>query len=235
MLPQLRLRRYSISSSPLAEPGSCTLTFAVIDEESLQGDGKRFLGVASTFLSRLHAGDRIHVCVAPSHHSFHLPLAIAETPLIMVCAGTGIAPFRGFVQERAIQIAAGRTLAPALLFFGCQKRGQGDLHRDELEAWAAEGAVDVRYAYSRDEESSEGAKYVQDRVWADRGDVMPFFHQGANVFICGSGRVADGMKSASVRMYLQANEERGEMKSEREAEGWFHSLRNERFMADVFD
>ena len=235
MLPQLRLRRYSISSSPLAEPGSCTLTFSVIDEESLQGDGKRFLGVASNYLSRLQEGDHIHVSVAPSHQSFHLPLDIADTPLIMVCAGTGIAPFRGFVQERALQIDAGRSLAPALLFVGCQKRGQGDLHVDELEAWAAKGAVDVRYAYSRDEEGSGGARYVQDRVWKDRKDVMRFFHSGAKVFMCGSGKVADGMKDASVKMYIQAHEEKGEKVSEQEAENWFISLRNERFMSDVFD
>ena len=235
MLPQLRLRRYSISSSPLAEPGSCTLTFGVIDEESLQGDGKRFLGVASNYLSLLQEGDHIHVSVAQSHQSFHLPLNIAETPLIMVCAGTGIAPFRGFVQERALQIEAGRTLAPALLFVGCQKPGQGDLHADEISAWAAKGAVDVRYAYSRDSESSNGAKYVQDRYWADRKDVQHYYDSGAKVFICGSGKVADGMKHASVKMYMQAWEEQGEKKSEQEAETWFNSLRNERFMSDVFD
>lgn len=235
MLPQLRLRQYSISSSPLAEPGSCTITFGVIDEESFQGDGKRFLGVASNYLSNLHEGDHIHVNVKQSHQSFHLPLDIAETPLIMVCAGTGIAPFRGFVQERALQIDAGRKVAPALLFFGCRQKGRDDLHADELFAWASKGAVDVRFAYSRDPESSNGAKYVQDRFWADRKDVMQFFESGAKVFICGSGRVADGVKGASVKMYVQASEEAGKPKTTEAAEKWFDSLRNERFMSDVFD
>ena len=235
MLPQLRLRQYSISSSPLAETGSCTLTWGVIDEESFQGDGKRFLGVASNFLSNLHEGDRIHVNVKPSHQAFHLPLDIAETPLIMVCAGTGIAPFRGFVQERALQIDAGRKLAPALLFVGCQKPGQDDLHADELSAWASKGAVDIRYAYSRDLESSNGAKYVQDRVWADREDVLHYFRSGAKVFICGKGKVADGVKDASVKMYMQAQEEEGKPKTKEEAEKWYNSMRNERFMSDVFD
>ena len=235
MLPQLRLRQYSISSSPLAKTGSCTLTWSVIDEESFQGDGKRFIGVASNYLSSLEEGDHIHVNVKQSHQSFHLPLDIADTPLIMVCAGTGIAPFRGFVQERALQIEAGRKLAPALLFFGCQKAGHGDLHADELSAWASKGAVDVRYAYSRDPESSNGAKYVQDRYWADREDVLHYFHSGAKVFICGSGKVADGVKDASVKMYMQAKEEVCEPKTKEEAEKWFNGLRNERFMSDVFD
>lgn len=235
MLPQLRLRQYSISSSPLAEPGSCTLTWSVIDEESCQGDGKRFLGVASNYLSNLHEGDHIQVNVKQSHQSFHLPLDIAETPLIMVCAGTGIAPFRGFVQERALQIEAGRKLAPALLFVGCQKPGQDDLHADELSAWASIGAVDVRYAYSRDSESSNGAKYVQDRLWADREDVQHLFQSGAKVFMCGSGKVADGVKDASVKMYMQAHEKEGKPMSEEEAMKWFNAMRNERFMSDVFD
>ncbi|KAL9134513.1 MAG: hypothetical protein Q9175_004304 [Cornicularia normoerica] len=235
MLPQLRLRQYSISSSPLAEIGSCTLTWSVIDEESFQGDGKRFLGVASNYLSNLHEGDHIHVSVKQSHQSFHLPLDIAETPLIMICAGTGIAPFRGFVQERALQIEAGQKLAPALLFVGCQKPGEDDLHAEELAAWASKGAVDARYAYSRDPESSNGAKYVQDRFWADRKDVLHYFQSGAKVFMCGSVKVADGVKAASVKMYMQANEEEGKPKTEQEAEEWFNAMRNERFMSDVFD
>lgn len=235
MLPQLRLRQYSISSSPLAETSSCTLTWSVIDEESFQGDGKRFLGVASNYLSKLHKGDHIHVNVKQSHQSFHLPLDIAETPVIMVCAGTGIAPFRGFVQERALQVEAGRKLAPALLFVGCRKPGQDDLHADELSAWASKGAVDLRYAYSRDPERSNGAKYVQDRFWADREDVLDFFRSGAKVFMCGSGKVADGVKDASVKMYMHANEKEGKPKTEEEAEKWFNAMRNERFMSDVFD
>ena len=235
MLPQLRLRQYSISSSPLAEEGSCTLTWGVIDEESFQGDGKRFLGVASNYLSNLQEGDHVHVNVKQSHQSFHLPLDVAETPLIMVCAGTGIAPFRGFVQERALQLKAGRKLAPALLFFGCQKPGQDDLHADEISAWASEGAVDVRYAYSRDSESSNGAKYVQDRFWADREEVSQYYQSGAKVFMCGSGKVADGVKDASVKMYMQACEKEGKPKTKEEAENWFNGLKNERFMSDVFD
>ena len=235
MLPQLRLRQYSISSSPLAEPGSCTLTWSVIDKESFQGQGKRFLGVASNYLSNLHEGDHIHVSVKHSHQSFHLPLDISETPLIMICAGTGIAPFRGFVQERVLQIEAGRKLAPALLFMGCQKPGHDDLHADELSAWASKGAVDLRYAYSRDSNSSNGAKYVQDRFWADREDVMHYYESGAKVFVCGSGAVSDGVREASVKMYMQASEKLGKPKTKEEAEKWFNALRNERYMSDIFD
>ena len=95
--------------------------------------------------------------------------------------------------------------------------------------------MDVRYAYSRDEASSDGAKHVQDRFWADREDVLRLFHKGAKVFVCGSGRVAEGVKDASVKMFMQSSEESGEPKSKEEAETFFNGLRNERFMSDVFD
>ena len=235
MLPQLRLRQYSISSSPLAGSNICTLTCRVLAEESFSGPTKRYLGVASNFLSNLQPGDHIHVNVKPSHHSFHLPLDNVGTPIIMICAGTGIAPFRGFIQERAVQIAAGRKLAPALLFMGCRQPNADDLYRDLLQQWAHQGAVDVRYAYSQQPESSNGAKYVQHRFWDDRKEVMDLFDKGAKVFVCGSGKVADGVREASKKMFRERQEGEGTPKSEEEAGQWFAALRNERFVSDVFE
>lgn len=234
MLPQLRLRQYSISSSPLAKPSTCTLTWGVLDKESFQG-GKRFRGVASNYLSNLQEGDHIHVNVKHSHESFHLPSDAADTPIIMICAGTGIAPFRGFIQERAKLIEDGGIPAPALLFIGCQRPGEDELYRADLAKWSLQGAVDVRYAYSRDPKSSNGAKYVQDRFWQDEKDVREYFWKGAKVYVCGQGRVAEGVRQASVKMYMLGMEEEGTPKTEGEAEEWFASLRNERFMSDVFD
>ena len=235
MLPQLRLRQYSISSSPLAGSNICTLTCRVLTEESFQEPAKRYLGVASNFLSNLQPDDHIHVNIKPSHHSFHLPLHIAGTPIIMICAGTGIAPFRGFVQERAVQIAAGRKLAPALLFMGCRQPNVDDLYADLLQQWVHQGAVDVHYAYSQQPESSNGAKYVQDRFWDDRKEVMDLFDKGAKVFVCGSGKVAEGVRVVSKKMYMERQEKEETPKSEEEAEEWFKALRNERFVSDVFE
>ena len=234
MLPQLRLRQYSISSSPLADPSVCTLTMGVLDEEAIQG-GKRFHGVASTYLARLEVGDHIQVDVKHSHASFHLPLDCSNIPLIMVCAGTGVAPFRGFVQERAKQIQCGRQLAPALLFIGCTHPEKDSLYKAEFEDWASNGAVDLRYAYSRAPESSNGAKHVQDRFWNDRKDVLEFFQAGAKVYVCGRGRVGEGVKDAAMKMWLVEREESGEKKTEAEADEWFMKLRNERYMSDLFD
>lgn len=98
MLPPLRVRQYSISSSPLKSPHTCTLTHSVLNTTAKPDPGKRYLGTASTYLSELNPGDHVHVAVRPSHTSFHLPLDAANVPIIMICAGTGIAPFRAFVQ-----------------------------------------------------------------------------------------------------------------------------------------
>jgi cytochrome P450/NADPH-cytochrome P450 reductase len=100
-LPPLRARQYSISSSPLRDPTRCSLTVAVVDAPALAG-GRRHLGVASTYLAELQVGDRVSVAVRPSQTAFHPPPDPA-VPIIMICAGSGVAPFHGFLQERAIQ------------------------------------------------------------------------------------------------------------------------------------
>ena len=233
MLPPLRIRQYSISSSPLADPTSCTLTYSVLDQEAHAG-GKRFLGVTSTYLSMLENGDRIHVAVKPSHQAFHPPLDISNVPLVMACAGTGLAPFRGFVQERAKQIEAGRQLAPALLFVGCRYHDRDRLYKDDFDEWERLGAVDVRYAFSREPEQSQGCKHVQDRLWKDRKDVSALFNSGARVYVCGSSVVGEAVRTVAKKMYMEAAQERGKPRSEEETETWFREIRNERYASDVF-
>lgn len=233
MLSPLRIRQYSISSSPLADPCSCTLTYNVLDQEAHVG-GKRFLGVASNYLSMLEKGDRIHVAVKPSHQAFHPPLDIANVALVMACAGTGLAPFRGFAQERAKQIEVGRQLAPALLFVGCRYHDRDRLYKEEFDEWERIGAVDVRYAFSKEPEKSEGCKYVQDRLWKDRKDTIELFDAGARVYVCGSRVVGEGVKTVATKIYMEAAQERGKPKTNEEAENWFTEIRNERYASDVF-
>ncbi len=234
MLPPLRIRQYSISSSPLADPSSCTLTWSVLNRESTAGDGKRFFGVASNYLSHLEKGEQAQVAVKPSHQSFHLPLAAENTPLVMVCAGTGLAPFRGFVMERALQIEAGRELAPALLFIGCRNSSTDRIYADDFDHWEKLGAVTLKYAFSREAEKSDGCKYVQDRLWKYRNEVTDLFDQGAKVFVCGNGEVGKAVEECAKRMYSEKAEAMGKKKTEEEVEAWFRGIRNERFASDVF-
>jgi cytochrome P450/NADPH-cytochrome P450 reductase len=87
MQPPMRVRQYSISSSPLWNPNHVTLTYAVVDQPALSGQG-RYVGVASNYLSKLSVGDKLHVSVRSSHQAFHLPKD-ANVPVILIAAGTG--------------------------------------------------------------------------------------------------------------------------------------------------
>lgn len=236
LLPPMRVRQYSISSSPLWNPNNLTLTYAVLDAPALSGTGQRYVGVATSYLASLEAGDKLHVAIRPSHASFHLPVDSEKTPVLCIAAGSGLAPFRGFIQERAAMLGAGRKLAPAILFFGCRSPGQDDLYREELDKWEAAGAVDVRRAYSRKPDASEGCVHVQDRLWHDRKEVQALWGEGAKVFVCGSRGVGDAVRETAIRIYVDgAKENHGKDMSVEEATEKFDAVRNERYATDVFD
>ncbi|KAI2465636.1 cytochrome P450 [Annulohypoxylon bovei var. microspora] len=235
MLPPMRVRQYSISSSPLWNPSHVTLTFSILDSPSKSGSG-RHVGVASSYLASLAAGDKLHISVRPSHAAFHLPQDVENTPIICVAAGTGLAPFRGFMQERAAMVAAGRKLAPAMLFVGCREPGKDDLYAEELEAWERSRAVTVCRAYSRKPEAAAGNRYVQDALRAAEGEVTKLWKDGAKLFICGSRAVGEGVKDAIVELVQKdAQKAHGKEVTDEEAGKWWEGLRNTRYATDVFD
>ncbi|KAF9878871.1 bifunctional p-450: NADPH-p450 reductase [Colletotrichum karsti] len=235
MLPPMRVRQYSISSSPLADPGVATLTYSVLDEPALSGQG-RHIGVTSSYLSSLTAGDRVQIAVRPAQGGFKLPLDMDKTPLLCVAAGTGLAPFRAFFQERAVLIGNGLSLAPAILFFGCRDPSTDDLYREEFDSWEAAGVVKVYRAYSRKPEASDGCKYVQDRIWKEREMLYGLWDQGARVYVCGSNHVAEGVKEVVSKAAQEKSEkDDGKAMTEEELEEWFNNIRNERYATDVFD
>ncbi|KAK6225725.1 bifunctional P-450:NADPH-P450 reductase (cytochrome P450) [Colletotrichum tabaci] len=235
MLPPMRVRQYSISSSPLVDPGVATLTYGVLDEPALSGQG-RHIGVTSSYLSSLTAGDRLQISIRPAQGGFKLPVDMDKTPLLCAATGTGLAPFRAFIQERATLLSNGRRLAPAVLFFGCRHPTADDLYRDEFDAWEAAGAVTVYRAYSRRPDASRGCKYIQDRVWAERELLYDLWDRGARIYVCGSNKVAEGVKEVMLRAAREKSEiDDGKPMSEEELEEWFNGIRNERYATDVFD
>ncbi len=202
---------------------------------ALSGNGTTHVGVASSYLASLAAGDKLHVAVRPSHAAFHLPADGERSPVILVAAGTGLAPFRGFVQERAAPRASGRDLAPALLFYGCRDPAHDDLYRAELDRWEALGAVAVHRAYSRATDASDGCRHVQDRLYLDRAEARALWDRGAKVYVCGSREVGEGVKKTVIRILLEAAEEKCADMNEEKALKWFEGIRNERYATDVFD
>lgn len=254
MLPPMRVRQYSISSSPLANPSECTITFSVLNAPSLASstdtateEQARYLGVASTYLSLLQPGELAHISVRPSHHGFKPPSDL-ETPMIMACAGSGIAPFRGFVMERAEKIK-GRLQhtqplststsastpasistdwkpAKAILYVGCRTKGQDDIHASEFEEWAKLGAVDVRWAYSRPsstDPSTSGdvakGQHIQDLMLSDREELVELFGQGARIYVCGSTGLGNAVREVCKRFYLEERMARLELAEGQGEEG----------------
>ncbi|RSL75152.1 hypothetical protein CEP51_011132 [Fusarium floridanum] len=231
MLPSIRIRQYSISSSPLWNQSRATITFSVLKGPALSGQGT-YNGVATSYLDSLADGDTLQVAIRSSPAAFSLPSNPEHTPIICIAAGSGLAPFRGFIQQRAIMIESSRKLAPALLFFGCRSPDQDDLYRDEFDEWEKLGAVGVHRAYSR---HGDGCKYVQDRIWQDKEEFIELWEKGATVYVCGSRAMADSVREVMIKVKSEMERRSGGEMGFEEAKKWFDEQRNVRYVTDVFD
>ncbi|KAK9793614.1 putative Cytochrome P450 [Seiridium cardinale] len=253
MLKPLAPRQYSISSSPLAselsnrtfsivsqpssDPGPviASITYDVHKAPARSGQNRMFHGTASTYLASHDPGSKIRCYVRRSNSGFHLP-ADPETPIIMICAGTGLAPFRGFVQERACVLEAShdeKKLAPALLYFGCRDAEKDFLYRDEFSGWEKAGAVSMRPTFSRVGNKGEGTwKYVHDRMWDDREELRTLFAGGAKIYVCGS---ASKLAKSAADVVIRIWQENNPGKSDVEAREWLDGIREVRYVSDVFD
>src|SRR5581483_8684820 len=173
-LSLLAPRYYSISSSPSGDATRCSITVGVVEGPAASGQGI-YKGVCSTYLAGRRAGESVHVMVRETKAGFRLPEDDA-VPIIMVGPGTGLAPFRGFLQERAARKAKGAALGPAMLFFGCRHPDQDFLYADELKAFATDGIAELYTAFSR----AGGEKtYVQHLIAAEKEKVWRLLEQGA--------------------------------------------------------
>ena len=228
MLAPLRPRQYSISSSPLWKADHCTLTVAVVDAPAWSGQG-RFLGAASNYLAQAEPGMRLSVAVKPSNVSFHPP-SDPTIPMVMVCAGSGLAPFHGFIQDRAEQLAGGQTIGNSVLYFGCDHPEVDFLYKDQLVAWQADGVVDVRPTFSKQPDGN--MMYVQHRIWEDREMLKELYDEGAHFYLCGDGKyMAPGVREVMLKIY---EEQFGGTVAN--AEAWVERMEREngRFSADIF-
>ena len=199
MLSLLAPRYYSISSSPSGDPSRCSVTVGVVQAPAISGQGI-YKGVCSNYLARRRNGDTIHATIRETKAGFRLP-ADPSVPIIMIGPGTGLAPFRGFLQERAAQKAKGAKLGQAMLFFGCRHPDQDFLYADELKAFAADGVAELHTAFSR----AEGPKtYVQHLVAAQKDKIWSLIEQGAIVYVCGDGgKMEPDVKAALMAIHRE--------------------------------
>lgn len=219
-LPALKPRLYSIASSLRATPEQVHLCLGVVRTERR---GRVRDGVASTFLADRGIGaGPVAATITTSH--FRLPSDPA-TPVIMCGPGTGIAPFRAFLQERAARGIKGRTW----LFFGDQHQATEFLYRSEFEAWMADGTLQrLDTAFSRDQSAKI---YVQDRMREQSADLWRWLQEGGHFYVCGDARrMAKDVDSA-----LRAIAMRQGGLSEAQAKDWIVSLaRQGRYQRDVY-
>lgn len=221
LLARLQPRLYSISSSMAAHPGEVHLTIARVGYEAR---GRMRKGVASTMFSdRLKPGDSISIFVHRSHE-FTLPVS-PSTPIIMVGPGTGIAPFRAFLQERQVTKASGKNW----LFFGDQHRATDFLYEQELSDHCGRGILNhLDTAFSRD--GSEKV-YVQDRIRQRGQEVVEWLDAGAYFYVCGDAKRMACDVDAALREVVAQHKGL----SPQQADAYMADLRaNRRYLRDVY-
>lgn len=175
LLKPLQPRAYSISSSSKMYPDSVHLTVASVRYESHNRNHK---GVCSTFMADLvpEKGE-VKIFFSPNN-SFRVPND-DTLPMIMVGPGTGIAPFRAFLQERKVKQASGKNW----LFFGDRNESTDFIYRDEILSLKEDGVLSrLDLAFSRDQEQKI---YVQDRMLENGAEVFSWLEQGGYFFVCG--------------------------------------------------
>nr|XP_005289790.1 nitric oxide synthase, endothelial isoform X1 [Chrysemys picta bellii] len=192
-LPLLQPRYYSVSSAPSAHPGQIHLTVAVLAYHSQDGQGPLHFGVCSTWLAQLQEGDTVPAFIrgAPS---FRLPQD-PSVPCILVGPGTGIAPFRGFWQQRLHDMETeGLRVGEMTLVFGCRCARLDHLYQQEVLEAQQKGALSrVLTAFSRDPDVPKA--YVQDILRTQLvGDVYQVLCQrGGHLYVCGDVTMATGV------------------------------------------
>ncbi|WP_147803330.1 bifunctional cytochrome P450/NADPH--P450 reductase [Alkalicoccus halolimnae] len=227
LLPSLKVRYYSISSSPRVDEHQTSITVSVIRGEAWSGIGE-YKGVASNYLASREEGAKIACFIRTPQSGFQLP-EDPETPMILVGPGTGIAPFRGFIQARRVMQQEGKTLGSAHLYFGCRHPEEDFLYEKELKEAQTQGLVDLHCAFSR--QDSEEKVYVQHLMKENAPAILSLLAKGGHLYICGDGsRMAPEVTETLLSCYQDHYQTDRE-----EAAAWLEGLEQSgRFAKDVW-
>ncbi|ADE70119.1 MULTISPECIES: assimilatory sulfite reductase (NADPH) flavoprotein subunit [Priestia] len=221
ILRKMPARLYSIASSLSANPDEVHLTIGAVRYEA---HGRERKGVCSVLCSeRLQPGDTIPVYLQ-SNKNFKLPQD-QETPIIMVGPGTGVAPFRSFMQEREETGAKGKSW----MFFGDQHFVTDFLYQTEWQKWLKDGVLTkMDVAFSRD---TEEKVYVQNRMLEHSKELFQWLEEGASFYVCGD---KTNMARDVHNMLVEIIETEGKMSRE-QAEGYLAEMKKQkRYQRDVY-
>jgi len=219
-LRKLQPRLYSIASSPAAFPGEVHLTVGLLSYE-LRGSSRR--GVASGHVCE-RLGDEGHLPVyVQRNDNFRLP--DDDVPAIMISAGTGIAPFRGFVFERQERGTAGKNW----LFFGDRQSRTDFLYQTEWQAFLKNGSLNrMDVAFSRDQAEKI---YIQQRLREASKNLYAWLQEGAHIYVCGS---IDRLAPAVDEALLEIIAKEGDMRPQKAAEQLKDLQKHKRYQKDVY-
>lgn len=226
LLPPLKIRFYSISSSPRLQPNQISLTVGVVQSPAWDGRHE-YRGVASNYLADRQPGESIRMFIQSPQSNFRLP-EDPSTPIIMVGPGVGIAPFRGFLQARQAMKEQGIPLGSAHLYFGCRD-ATDHIYEEELKQYQQEGIVTVHTAFSRIE--GQPKTYVQHLIKQRQHEVIGLLDQGGQFYVCGDGSAMSPDVEATLKQMYQEVHGVSETKANR----WLEQLgANGRYVKDVW-
>ena len=189
--PRLQPRYYTISSSSSVSPHVVSITVSVLKEN--KQDGSLFKGVCSNHLADISKNGTCRLFIRPS--TFRLPEDVSR-PIIMIGPGTGIAPMRALLQERAYQRnVLKKNVGKSVLYFGCKRRDIDYLYSDELEAYEKSGILsDLYLAFSRERAQKI---YVQYLLAKNQVETFDLIHkEGAYIYVCGATKMGNDVRVA---------------------------------------
>jgi NADPH-ferrihemoprotein reductase len=225
LMPRLQARYYSISSSPKDNADAISVTAVLVKYKSRLDRTVR--GVATTFLNEKSAGvDRVPIFVRKSQ--LRLPHQ-SKIPIIMIGPGTGLAPFRGFLQDRYHQRKSGKEVGQSVLYYGCRRSDQDYLYKNELESWLADGTLnELHVAFSRQQTEKV---YVQHLLRQNKESTWKLLQQGGHIYVCGD---AKNMSRDVQDTFADICMEVGKMSAD-EAKAYMKKMESQkRYQADVW-
>jgi len=221
----LHPRYYSISSYPIVTPRNTVIASVAASVIRYTTLDEKCEGVTTTYLSdRIEVGDSCAVFLS-RNPGFRVPVS-GDAAMIMIGPGTGIAPFRAFIQERIVKEAKGKNL----VYFGCRDRDLDFLYKSELLRWEQENIIQLRTAFSR--ENPKQKVYVQHKIEEDGEFIFELIEkENAHIYICGEGnRMAGDVEATLVKVISVF----GRLNLE-EAEHYLEDLRHQaRYKLDVW-